>query len=132
MKKYLFVFCAIALTACQHNEKPCSYYRSMAETPVYFDFGSSQIQEQSKVTLDEGLIFLKGHRFRRIQLDGFADEIGGESDFNNDLSLKRAETVRDYLINQGIAEKRIVTVVGHGVEKGKPRKSHRRVDITVK
>lgn len=129
MKKYLFVLCAFLLTACQHNEKPCSYYQSMAEQPVYFGFNSDKIKETDN--LDEGLIFLKGHRFRRIQLDGYADEIGGETNYNNNLSLKRAEAVRDYMIDQGIAEKRI-TVFGHGIEKGNPHKTHRRVDITIK
>lgn len=48
----------------------------------------------------------------RLQLDGFADERGDEA-YNQALSERRAQHVRDLLTEHGVAEDRI-TVVAHG------------------
>ena len=48
----------------------------------------------------------------RVQLDGFADE-RGDSDYNQDLSRKRVEFVRDQLISAGVHPARI-RVSAHG------------------
>jgi outer membrane protein OmpA-like peptidoglycan-associated protein len=47
-----------------------------------------------------------------IQLDGFADE-RGDADYNQNLSARRAEHVREILTSNGIAESRI-KVAAHG------------------
>jgi outer membrane protein OmpA-like peptidoglycan-associated protein len=48
----------------------------------------------------------------RVQLDGFADE-RGDTDYNQDLSRKRVEFVRDQLISAGVHPTRI-SVSAHG------------------
>ena len=48
----------------------------------------------------------------QIRLDGFADERGNE-EYNRELSVKRAEHVRDVLVNAGIPAARI-DVSAHG------------------
>ena len=47
-----------------------------------------------------------------IQLDGFADE-RGDAEYNQRLSARRAEHVRDILISNGVAESRI-KLAAHG------------------
>ena len=47
-----------------------------------------------------------------IQLDGFADE-RGDAEYNQRLSARRAEHVRDVLISNGVAESRI-KLAAHG------------------
>ena len=47
-----------------------------------------------------------------IQLDGYADE-RGDADYNQQLSARRAEHVRDILMSNGIAESRI-NLAAHG------------------
>lgn len=47
-----------------------------------------------------------------VQLDGFADERGDET-YNQTLSMKRTEHVRDLLVAEGVAAERI-KLVGHG------------------
>ena len=47
-----------------------------------------------------------------VQLDGFADE-RGDTDYNQNLSARRAEHVRNILISNGVDESRI-TVAAHG------------------
>ena len=127
----LFV-CVAVLAGCQHmrDGKSCSYYREKAETPVYFEFGTANILNESKENLDAGVVFLKLHKFKRVQLDGYTDE-KGTIDFNDVLSRKRAEKIRDYMIAQGIEEKRI-DIKWHGIEKGMPHELKRRVNVTFK
>ena len=48
----------------------------------------------------------------QVQLDGFADERGDEA-YNHDLSARRAESIRDLLVNNGVATSRIKISV-HG------------------
>ena len=48
----------------------------------------------------------------QIQLDGFADE-RGDSDYNQALSVRRAEHVRNVLLDNGIAKSRI-GITAHG------------------
>jgi outer membrane protein OmpA-like peptidoglycan-associated protein len=47
-----------------------------------------------------------------VQLDGFADE-RGDAAYNQKLSLRRVDHVRQYLIDNGVEESRITTVA-HG------------------
>ena len=133
MKKYL-VLCvsAIMLTACVgHNRLECAEHEKNAKAPVYFKFNSTVPTTASKARMQDGLIYLTGHRFRKIQLDGWADAQGGNTWYNMDLSRRRAETVRDFMVAGGVAEKRI-TVDWHGVQQGMPYKMFRRVDVTIK
>ena len=133
MKKYLsLIVCALALTACHTaSEHSCAYYRGKLESPVYFEFGTANITAESKQKINEGVVFLQNHRFRRVQLDGYADEIGGATESNMELSRERVEAVRDFLVENGIAKKRI-SMSWHGVRKGKPYNKNRRVEVTVK
>lgn len=48
----------------------------------------------------------------RVQLDGFADERGA-ADYNQQLSGKRAEHIREVLVGHGVADNRI-NVTAHG------------------
>lgn len=129
MKKYL-ALCGsvIILAAC--SGVPCSEHEKNAKTPIYFDYNSADITPESKAVLDDGLIYLRGHRFRKIQLEGWADEQGGENQHNMDLSKRRAWVVRNYMIENGIRENRI-TIQWHGIDEGDPYEIHRRVDVTI-
>lgn len=131
MKKYLFViFGVFALAACHNNDAAdsCATNRAMAETPIYFELGSYVVRPEFTQQLDQGLIYIRGHRFKKIYLDGYADEIGPES-YNVELSRKRVKAVRDYLVAHGVDDARIVAD-WHGVEHGRPYEKHRLVKVT--
>lgn len=131
MKKVWFLVVGLGLlSACHNNDAAelCASNRVAAETPIYFKLGSDIVRPEFEQQLDAGLIFIKGHRFKKVYLDGYADETGPKS-YNVELSQKRAESVRDYLVAHGVDESRIVTK-GHGVESGKPYEKHRMVKIT--
>ena len=67
---------------------------------VRFWLNSSQLRAQDKRTLRRVLKALKKHPNLRIKLRGHADETGPE-DYNLDLSRKRAEAVKRYLVRNG-------------------------------
>jgi outer membrane protein OmpA-like peptidoglycan-associated protein len=80
---------------------------------------------------------VKGDPDSKITVEGYTDSQGAAS-FNQDLSQKRAQSVRDYLVSRGIASDR-VDAVGFGPDKpvadnasAEGRANNRRVEIVVK
>jgi outer membrane protein OmpA-like peptidoglycan-associated protein len=71
-----------------------------------FEFGSSDLDEESTQYLDDLMQALKENSHLRIKLTGHTDNIGSAS-FNMKLSLYRANTIRDYFISRGIEGTRI-------------------------
>jgi outer membrane protein OmpA-like peptidoglycan-associated protein len=71
-----------------------------------------------------------------ITIIGYADYLGSES-YNQDLSMKRAQNVKEYLVKYGINEKDITLCVGRGKVNRKDMSNRdgsptdRRVDIVV-
>ena len=78
---------------------------------IYFDFDDSKISEASKNTLINFLNDNKKNLSKFIIL-GHTDT-KGSNDYNLKLSFKRAETVRDILIDKGISPKD-VSILGKG------------------
>jgi peptidoglycan-associated lipoprotein len=75
---------------------------------VYFDFDRSTIRssEQSKIELVSE--HLKNNSTHKVKLEGHCDERGTEG-YNLSLGDRRAQSVRDYLINLGISADRVGT-----------------------
>lgn len=82
---------------------------------VYFGYNSSAIEGETKSALDANAEFLKKNAAVKIQAEGHCDERGSVQ-FNLALGEKRAKSVRDYLVGQGVAGNRI-TVISLGKEK---------------
>jgi outer membrane protein OmpA-like peptidoglycan-associated protein len=82
---------------------------------IYFDFAKSRPQEESYKILDNIANFLKENPTISIELSAHTDAVGSDS-FNLDLSQRRAERCKDYLIKQGISSARIKPV-GYGETK---------------
>lgn len=79
---------------------------------VYFDFGSSRLNESAYPGLDEIVEMLISEPEAVIGITGHTDNVGSEQ-FNLELSEKRAEAVRDYLISKGVDSRRI-TIIAKG------------------
>ena len=73
---------------------------------VLFDFDRSDIRPDSAPVLDEAVALLKEAGNITIIAEGHTDSIGTEA-YNLKLSLRRANAVRQYLIDHGIAADRI-------------------------
>lgn len=80
---------------------------------VNFEFDSSEVQERYFNDISELAEFLKRFDDVDVQLEGHTDSTGPD-DYNQSLSQRRANAVKDVLVNQyGIAASRI-NPVGYG------------------
>ena len=77
------------------------------EKTVYFVFNRSTLTSQGKERLNALASMLKADQsVKESKVVGFADRIGS-NDYNQQLSQKRAESVRDYLIENGYTNARV-------------------------
>jgi len=79
---------------------------------VNFDFDKSTIRADAVPILDEAAKTLKEYGDVTVSVDGYTDSIGTE-EYNQRLSVRRADAVRAYLEHQGIAATRL-TAKGFG------------------
>lgn len=81
-------------------------------TGINFKFDSSEIQSNSSEILDRAVTSLNDAKDIAVRIEGHCDSTGGEA-YNQLLSERRANAVKDYLVAHGIAAERL-TVVGKG------------------
>jgi outer membrane protein OmpA-like peptidoglycan-associated protein len=84
---------------------------------VNFRTGSAELTEDSYTKLDEVYEQLEKYSDRRYEISGHTDNQGSDR-INIKLSLDRANTVREYLINRGIDPGRLVAK-GYGATRPK-------------
>jgi OOP family OmpA-OmpF porin len=73
-----------------------------------FDFDQAVLKAEDRQRLDAAVAQLKTMpEGSTIQVTGHTDSIGSE-EYNRNLSMRRAEAARDYLVSNGVDEKRIV------------------------
>lgn len=103
---------------------------------LFFELNSAVLMSQSSQTIDKLYSFMKENSHVRIRIVGHTDNTGSIN-FNNNLSLNRANSVRDALIEKGIGSERII-VEGKGsaepvdtndTEEGRSR--NRRVEFEI-
>jgi OOP family OmpA-OmpF porin len=75
---------------------------------VNFDFGKDTLREESKAKLDKAAEIMTKHASVKVEISGHTDSIGGR-DANMNLSQRRADAVKRYLVDKGIAADRIET-----------------------
>ena len=79
---------------------------------VYFDFDKATIKPEGKVVLNEAAALLKTHDRVVVEVAGHTDSVGTDA-YNQGLSERRANAVKDYLTAQGIKASRL-TARGYG------------------
>ena len=103
---------------------------------VLFASGSAEIQSGGNSNLNKLVNFLKQYPDRNVQIEGHTDNVGS-AEYNLALSQRRADSVRRYLIQQGIDSRRLLAT---GVGMGRPvasndtatgRQQNRRVEIII-
>jgi len=73
-----------------------------------FETGSAAITPDSYTILDQVVKSLKAYPEVRVEISGHTDNVG-KDDYNLGLSQRRADSVKQYLVNAGINADRIVT-----------------------
>jgi outer membrane protein OmpA-like peptidoglycan-associated protein len=104
---------------------------------ILFDFNSAALRPESQQTLrDLATNFLR-YPDETVSVEGHTDNIGSP-EYNQGLSERRAYSVRDYLVNQGIPPTRI-SALGYGETSPKAsndtpegRQLNRRVEIHIR
>lgn len=76
---------------------------------VHFEFDDATLTDKTKSYLDKIVQGMKKDPLARILVRGHADKQGPKS-YNSNLSAKRAQMIRNYLISNGINEDRFITV----------------------
>jgi outer membrane protein OmpA-like peptidoglycan-associated protein len=103
---------------------------------VLFDTGRAELKSGASRKIDQLAQFLIEHPNRRVQIDGFTDSVGTDS-YNEELSQRRANAVREALIARGVDSSRIGT---EGYGKSYPvasnndsggRQLNRRVEVVI-
>ena len=141
MKKLLLSFTtAIALTGCfsDNNVDPMQevalpepttesgFYENSATTigqkflqeitdTVLFAYNSEELTETAKSILSKQAEFIKANKISKIVVEGHADE-RGTREYNLALGEKRANTVKRFLISQGVLPN-YIQVISYGKER---------------
>jgi len=76
---------------------------------IYFDYDKSDIRPDQVSTLQGNATWLKSNQNVRFTIEGHCDERGSE-EYNLALGDRRANTVKEFLVAQGVAANRIMTV----------------------
>lgn len=82
---------------------------------ICFDSDKSDLLPQYRVKVDRLVAYLKQHPSENISLAGHTDNTGNNA-YNMRLSKERVNTIKNYLMQKGIAEKRIIEA-GYGSRK---------------
>jgi outer membrane protein OmpA-like peptidoglycan-associated protein len=103
---------------------------------VLFESGKSTLRLEGMKSMDNLADFLVEYPERKIMIEGFTDNIGGEA-FNMELSKDRANSVKSALISRKISANRI-NIIGYGFkfpvasnEMASGRQKNRRVEIII-
>ncbi len=103
---------------------------------TFFDFDKSVLKPAGKAKLDDLVGKVKGINLEVIIAVGHTDSVGNDA-YNQKLSVRRAESVKAYLVTKGIEKNRIYTegkgekqpVADNKTKEG--RAKNRRVEIEV-
>lgn len=99
----------------QHNFILSPISKPVKMSNIFFLFGSWELTPDSEEGLKALVKLLNDNPNITIELAAHTDLVG-QNEANQELSLRRAQTVVDYLIRNGIEQERL-TAVGYGEEK---------------
>jgi outer membrane protein OmpA-like peptidoglycan-associated protein len=103
---------------------------------VLFAFGKYDLRPTAREALAKLAGIVLGHPGLKLSVEGYTDSIGSD-EVNQTLSEKRASTVRDYLVQQGL-DPSSITATGFGKsnpvasnDTNEGRQQNRRVEIII-
>jgi outer membrane protein OmpA-like peptidoglycan-associated protein len=121
-KKLLFlclVLCVAAFTACECKQvvkqeppppapAPAPVEEKIVLNGIRFDFNKADIKAEFVPVLDEAVAVLQKHPGKKVGIEGNTDAIGSDA-YNEKLGMRRAESVKKYLVEKGIAADTLTT-----------------------
>lgn len=76
---------------------------------VYYEFDSINLAEDAQNILKQNADWMKANPKARVEVEGHCDDVGS-AEYNLALGAKRAQVAKDFLVQQGIAAERLVTI----------------------
>jgi OmpA-OmpF porin, OOP family len=128
----------VADTLLTPKEKGLEYTTHTVSAEVLFDFDKSLLKEQGKAELRKlgQIIMSQGMAVGDIDVVGHTDSVGTDA-YNQALSVRRAQAVKNFLVSGGISAG-IIDVIGMGKrqpvasnDNAAGRAMNRRVDVLV-
>jgi len=109
---------------------PCVDETIQINEPVMFDYDSAEIRADQIPVIDNIVSLVDECENTKLVIKGHAS-IEGSVEYNKALSERRAEAVKNALIEKGVSEDCIATVVGDGEVDifGETLESNRRVIV---
>lgn len=104
--------CPNTRAGAQVDINGCEIREEIQLQGVNFETNSDRLVAGTEGVLRDAAATLQRNPTIRVEVAGHTDS-DGAADYNESLSQRRAETVRDYLISQGVAEDRL-TARGYG------------------
>ena len=86
----------------------------MRQVNTFFTINSAVISDEEAAKLIRYIDWLKANPSVNLSIAGYADKGTGNKRINQKLSDQRAAAVKAFLTERGIAESRIVSIVGNG------------------
>jgi len=76
---------------------------------VYYEFDSINLRNDAEATLKQNADWMKANPSARVEVEGHCDDIGSD-EYNLALGAKRAQIAKDFLVSEGVATDRLVTI----------------------
>lgn len=103
---------------------------------IFFEFDSYELMPQSFVELNQMAVFIKNSAGVKFEIGGHTDNVGNDA-YNQQLSEKRAKSVYDYLLSQGVGQSQL-SFKGYGKQvpigdnsTAEGRETNRRTELKV-
>ena len=97
------------------NSEEAFHNYAKSRNTVYFNFDRDQIKDEGVKRIDKMISELSKVSDIKVILRGYADRVGAEK-YNQNLSIRRAKSVKKALINSGIIKESniIIETIGFG------------------
>jgi peptidoglycan-associated lipoprotein len=76
---------------------------------IYYQFDSTDLIDEAQEILKKNAEWMKENPKTRVEVEGHCDDVGS-AEYNLALGAKRAQVAKDFLVSQGIAPERLVTI----------------------
>jgi peptidoglycan-associated lipoprotein len=76
---------------------------------VYYEFDRIDLATTAQAILTQNAEWMKNNPKARVEVEGHCDDLGS-NEYNLALGAKRAQSAKDFLVKQGIAAERLVTI----------------------